>query len=58
MKRRRSRASLLTSVHVSGTGSCSLEAFARMEFGAHSHTMSLSSIQIHGSAIWRWVSSC
>ena len=25
---------------------------------AHSHTMSLSSTHIHGSAIWRWVTSC
>ena len=54
-KRRRSRASLLISVHVFGAVSCSLEALARMDGSAHSHTMSLSSIQTHGSAMWCWL---
>ena len=54
-RRRRSRASLLISVHVSGAGSCSLTALARMDGSAHSHTMSLSSTQTHGSAMCWWL---
>ena len=57
-KMRRSRVFLLISVRVSGAVSCSPEALARMVYDALSHTMSLSSIQTHGSAIWWWVASC
>ena len=46
---------LLISVHVSGAGSCSLKALARMDGSAHSLTMSLSSTQAHGSALCWWV---
>ena len=57
MKRRRSRVSLLISVHVTGAGSCSLVAFAIVDGSAPLHTMSLSSIRTHGSGRSREVAS-
>ena len=49
-KRWRARGSILTCVLVGGAGSCLLAASDLMDGSAHLHTMSLSSIQIHGSA--------
>ena len=52
MKRRRSRASLLTSV-LAGVSSCSLVASALVGGSAPLHTMSQNSTRTHGSA-WCW----
>ena len=49
-KRWRARGSFLTSVLVAGAGGCLLAASALMDGSALLHTMSLSSIQTHGSA--------
>ena len=46
----RARGSFLTSVLVAGAGTCLLAASALMDGSAPLHTMSLSSIQTHGSA--------
>ena len=53
MKRRRSRASLLTSVLGAGVSSCSLAACALVGGSAPLHTMSQNSTRTHGSA-WCW----
>ena len=54
-KRWRALVSFLTSVHVAGAGTCKSAAFALVDGSAPLHTMSLSSIQTHGSAMWWWV---
>ena len=54
-KRWRSRGSFLTSVLVVGAGLCLLAASALMDGSAHLHTMSLSFIQTHGSAMCWWM---
>ena len=51
-KRLWSRGSFLTSVLVAGAGTCLLAASALMDGSALLHTMSLSFIQTHGSAMW------
>ena len=50
-KRWRSRGSFLTSVLVVGAGMCMPAASALVDGTAHLHTMSLSFIQTHGSAL-------
>ena len=47
--------SFLTSVHVAGAGTWKSAAFALVDGSAPLHTMSLSSIQTHGSAMRWWV---
>ena len=54
-KRWRSRGSFLTSVLVVGAGTCMPAAFALVDGTAHLHTMSLSFIQTHGSALCWWM---
>ena len=54
-KRWRSRGSFLTSVLVVGAGTCMPAAFALVDGTAHLHTMSLSFIQTHGSALCCWM---
>ena len=52
----RSRGSFLTSVLVTGAGTCMPAASALVGGTAHLHTMSLSFIQTHGSALcWSWL---
>ena len=54
-KRWRSRGSFLTSVLVVGAGTCMPAASALVDGTAHLHTMSLSFIQTHGSALCWWM---
>ena len=54
-KRLRARVSFLTSVLVVGAGTCMPAAFALVDGSAHLHTMSLSFIQTHGSALCWWL---
>ena len=54
-KRLWSHGSFLTSVLVVGAGTCLLAASALMDGSAPLHTISLSSIQTHGSAMCWWM---
>ena len=56
-KRWRARVSFLTSVLCAGAGTCVPAAFALADGSAPLHTMNLSSIQTHGSAMW-WRVAC
>ena len=54
-KRWRSRGSFLTSVLVADAGTCMPAASVLVGGTAHLHTMSLSFIQTHGSALCWWL---